>query len=104
VVIVFEYEVDPSARDRFEEVYGSDGEWAAFFRGGEGYLGTELLRSEQDESRYLVVDRWASSEAYEAFLEANGPEYERRSRATEPLYRRESIVGRFDAEPFEPLG
>ena len=27
----------------FERVYGADGEWARYFRGAEGYLGTELL-------------------------------------------------------------
>jgi heme-degrading monooxygenase HmoA len=95
VVIVFEYAVEPAGRERFEQVYGHDGEWAAFFRTGEGYLGTELLRSDEDASRYLVLDRWASAAAYERFLAANRPEYDRRSRATEALYRRESVVGRF---------
>ena len=97
MVIVFEYEVEPTERDRFEQVYGRDGEWAAFFRGGDGYLGSELYRSEQDPSRYLVIDRWASADAYEAFLEANRAEYDRRSRATEAVYRSESVVGRFQA-------
>lgn len=98
MVIVFEYEVAPAERDRFEQVYARDGEWATFFRGGDGYLGSELYRSQHDPARYLVTDRWASTEAYEAFLEANRSEYERRSRATEALYRSESRIGRFPAE------
>jgi heme-degrading monooxygenase HmoA len=95
MVSIFEYEVDHAARDRFEEVYGSDGEWAAFFRTRDEYLGTELHRSEQDRSRYLVIDYWTSAEAYLSFLEENRSEYEGRSRASRALYRNEWAIGRF---------
>jgi hypothetical protein len=40
---VFHYEVDPAGAAAFEAVYGSTGEWARWFAGAEGYLGTELL-------------------------------------------------------------
>jgi len=40
---VFHYEVDPAGAAAFEAVYGSAGEWARWFAGAEGYLGTELL-------------------------------------------------------------
>ena len=95
VLIVFEYEVDEARHERFEAVYGPDGEWAAFFRTGAGYLGTELRRDVADPSRYLVLDRWESREAYEAFLAEHRDEYDRRGRETERLYRRETAVGRF---------
>lgn len=95
MVSIFEYEVERPERGRFEQTYGPDGEWAAFFRTGDGYLGTELHRSEQDRSRYLVIDRWASAEAYLAFLETHRFEYDGRSRASLALYRRESVIGRF---------
>jgi heme-degrading monooxygenase HmoA len=95
MVSIFDYEVASAERDRFEQVYGPDGEWAEFFRTSDQYLGTELLRSERDPSRYLVVDRWVSVAAYQGFLDANRAEYDRRSRATRPLFRRESAIGRF---------
>ena len=42
IALVFSYEArDP---EEFERVYGRVGEWAEFFRQGEGYVGTELLR------------------------------------------------------------
>ena len=91
---VFAYEVDATAAQAFEAVYGSDGEWARFFRAGSGYLGTELWRGEE---RYLVIDRWESPAAYEAFLGEHGDEYRRRSAATETLYRSETALGRFES-------
>jgi heme-degrading monooxygenase HmoA len=87
--------VDPARAAEFAAVYGPDGEWARFFRGGTGYLGTELWRGA--DGRYLLVDRWTSDAAYIAFLAAHEDEYRSRSRATEGLYRRETALGRFDA-------
>jgi heme-degrading monooxygenase HmoA len=95
---VFAYEVDAPGADAFEAVYGPDGEWARFFRGGAGYLGSDLWCSAgEDPRRYLLLDRWRSASAYAAFLSAEGEEYLRRSRAAERLYRRETAVGRFEA-------
>ena len=78
IALVFRYEVrDP---EEFERVYGPDGEWAQFFRRGVGYIGTELLRDVEEPERYLVIDRWESAEAYNAFLAEHQAEYLRRSR------------------------
>ena len=46
-------------------------------------------------ARFLVVDRWTSEQACAAFLAANALEYERQSRDTAPLYRRETRIGVF---------
>lgn len=94
ISVVFEYEVEAAARAAFERVYGSDGDWARFFRNGEGYLGTELLEA-TDDRRYLVIDRWTSETAYARFLAANAGEYERRSLEAAQLYRSETRVGSF---------
>jgi heme-degrading monooxygenase HmoA len=91
---VFLYEVDTGAHDAFHSVYGSDGEWARFFAPGEGYLGTELLRS---EDRYLLIDRWTSRAAYEAFLAAHADEYAQRNQDARRLWRQEEDLGRFDS-------
>ena len=37
---------------------------------GRGYIGTELLKDVEIPGRYLVIDRWDSSDAYNAFVEA----------------------------------
>ena len=93
-VAVFAYEVEDAGP--FEAAYGPDGEWARFFRAGDGYLGTELL-SAPGGDRYLVIDRWRSAADYERFLRENEAEYARRGTAAERLYRVETVIGRYDA-------
>jgi heme-degrading monooxygenase HmoA len=95
--LVYEYEVDPARAVQFEDVYGPDGEWAGFFRGSAGYLGTELLRDPTRPGRYLLIDRWISADAAARFLADRGQEYARRSRGTAHLYLREVRLGAFDA-------
>jgi heme-degrading monooxygenase HmoA len=95
--LVYEYQVDPAHVAGFEKVYGPDGQWARFFRGAAGYLGTELLRDLMRPGRYLVIDRWVSAEAAAGFLAERAKEYERRSRDTAHLYLREVRLGDFDA-------
>ena len=95
IALVFSYE----ARDavEFERVYGPDGEWAQFFRSGRGYVGTELLRDLESPGRYLVVDRWESAEAYNAFAAAHRDEYMRRSDETAFYYDQELRFGTFES-------
>lgn len=95
--LVYEYQVDPACVARFEDIYGPDGQWARFFRGAAGYLGTELLRDPTRPGRYLVIDRWSSAEAAARFLADRAEDYERRSRETAHLYLRELRLGAFDA-------
>jgi heme-degrading monooxygenase HmoA len=90
---VFLYEVDNAGRDAFEAVYGPEGEWARFFAAGDGYRGTELLRAGE---RYLLIDRWSSRGAYEAFLAEHADEYARRNEDARTLWRREEDMGRFE--------
>ena len=94
IALVFSYDVREPAE--FESVYGPDGAWAAFFNGGRGYIGTELLRDLEVPGRYLVVDRWESAEAYNAFVTANREEYMRRVDETRYLYAQELRFGTFE--------
>ena len=114
IALVFSYEVHDAAE--FERVYGSDGEWAEFFRQGRGYIGTELLRDvegltgsvagearSEDRApsarggRYLVIDRWESVDAYNAFVEARREEYMERVDATRFHYDSELRFGTFES-------
>ena len=95
IALVFSYEVSDAAE--FERVYGPDGEWAEFFRGGRGYIGTELLRDLEHPGRYLVIDRWESAQAYDAFVAENRDEYMRRVDETAFLYQQELRFGTFES-------
>ena len=106
IALVFAYETDEA--EHFEEVYGSGGAWEQFFRGGEGYIGTELLRDLEQPGRYVVVDRWETADAYNRFVEQNRDEYMRRVDETAFLYQQELRLGTFeniwsaDADPAAP--
>lgn len=94
IALVFRYE----ARDAeaFERAYGPEGEWAQFFRHGRGYIGTELLRDVEEADRYLVIDRWESADAYNAFLAEHDDEYMRRSDESRFHYLQELRFGTFE--------
>jgi len=94
LVLVFSYE----ARDaeQFERVYGPEGEWAQFFRRGRGYIGTELLRDAETPSRFLVIDRWDSADAYNAFATAHRVEFMERVDDTRAYYDQELRLGTFE--------
>jgi heme-degrading monooxygenase HmoA len=94
IALVFRYDVrDPES---FEAAYGADGEWAEFFRQGHGYIGTELLRDVEEPDRYLVIDRWESADAYNAFLLEFHTEYMRRADEARFHYLQELRFGTFE--------
>ena len=95
IALVFSYDVG-DALD-FERVYGPEGEWAAFFSAGKGFIGTELLRDVEHPDRYLVIDRWESRDAYNEFTESHRDEYMRRVDETAFHYERELRVGTFES-------
>ena len=94
IALVFRYEVREP--DEFVRVYGPEGEWAQFFRRGAGYVGSELLRDLDEPERFLVIDRWESAEAYNAFLAEHRAEYLRRSDETRMYYVQELRFGTFE--------
>jgi len=94
IAIVFRYD----ARDAvtFEDAYGPEGEWAQFFRQGVGYIGTELLRDVDEPDRYMVVDRWESIDAYNAFVGEHQAEYLERADESRMYYLQELRFGAFE--------
>jgi heme-degrading monooxygenase HmoA len=95
IALVFSYEVRDA--EAFERAYGPDGDWAGFFRQGRGYVGTELLRDVETPGRYLVVDRWETAEAYNAFAAEHREEYVRRVDDTRFQYDQELRFGTFES-------
>jgi heme-degrading monooxygenase HmoA len=94
IALVFSYEVRETAE--FERAYGPGGDWEQFFQGASGYIGTELLRDVDEPDRYLVIDRWESSDAYNAFLIEHNDEYMRRADESSFHYVQELRFGTFE--------
>jgi heme-degrading monooxygenase HmoA len=95
IALVFSYDVTDATE--FERIYGPEGDWAQFFRTGAGYIGTELLKDVEIPGRYLVIDRWESSDAYNAFVDAQRDEYMRRVDETAFHYLHELRFGTFES-------
>jgi len=94
-VIMWEFRVRPGSEARFEEVYGPAGEWAEFFRRGEGYLGTELYQDTKAAGRYLTLDFWVSEAAYQYFRRLHAADYQALDARSEALTEHETPLGSF---------
>lgn len=95
LVIVWEFRARPERLRDFLAAYAADGDWDRLFRCGEGFLSTELLRDERDETRFLTVDRWESREARERFLHRFRGEYDALDRRCEEYTIEETSLGDF---------
>jgi quinol monooxygenase YgiN len=96
-VIVWEFRVRPNKRRAFDKAYASDGVWGTFFRGGEGYVRTELIRDCKEPHRYLTIDVWQSRQAYERFKKQNRAEYLAIDKECESLTQSEKLIGEFQS-------
>ena len=95
LVIVWEFRVRPERLADFLSAYAPGGDWDLLFRCGEGYLSTELLRDERDETRFLTIDRWDSREARDRFRLRFREEYDALDRRCEAVTLEETPVGDF---------
>lgn len=102
-VILWRFRAAPGQRDAFIRAYGRDGDWAALFRRGEGYLGTELWRDAVDLDRFLVIDRWEDAGRYDAFRTRFAAEYDELDRACAVLTAEETPVGRYHVDLQTPI-
>ena len=94
--ILWEFRVGENRTPEFEEHYGGNGTWARFFRHGQGYRETILLRDREVPGRYLTIDVWDDLESYKAFSEANADEYKKIDRRCETLTEQERCLGFFE--------
>jgi heme-degrading monooxygenase HmoA len=94
---VWRFRVGAGLEPEFERVYGSTGAWAQLFSRARGYRGTELHRLEKHSPEYLLVDRWESRAAWEAFRRDHAAAYERLDRECEALTLTEELVREADA-------
>jgi len=94
---VWEFQVKPEFVERFEQVYGGSGAWAALFRRSPEHLATELIRDLDHLGRYLTIDRWTSREAFLRFKHDHAAEYASFDENCEWLTLDERLIGHFES-------
>jgi len=94
-LIIWEYRVKADRVNDFERVYNPGGAWAELFKKSRGYLGTELLRDEENLQRCVTIDRWDTKEDYESFLSQWEKEYKALDAQCEGLTESESCLGKW---------
>jgi len=99
--IIWEYLVKAEYLAKFEKFYAPDGTWAKLFGKSAGYLKTELLRDSKHSRRFITIDRWVSSEEYEAFLIQWQKEYQTLDAQCEAFTEQESMLGKWESFNFE---
>jgi heme-degrading monooxygenase HmoA len=93
-VIVWTYDVPPTATDDFIAAYSLDGDWAQLFAKGAGFLETEFYREGQT---FITLDRWVSKAAFDAFQVAFGADYQSLDLKLAHLTTSQTRVGAFGA-------
>jgi hypothetical protein len=91
---IWEFRVLPEYVADFERNYGPNGAWAQLFRCSPAYLGTELLRDQDDPVRYVTIDKWEYLAEYKAIKEEPG--YALLDKACERLTDSETLTGIFE--------
>ena len=94
IALVFRYEVRDERRSRPPTGPRATGRRSS--GRATGYIGTELLHDVEEPDRYLVIDRWESAEAYNAFLAEHNDEYMRRADESRFHYVQELRFGTFE--------
>lgn len=95
-VAIWEFLVRSGKEREFEHAYGSEGAWVKLFRSDPKYLGTELVRDPARAGRYVTLDFWASSRAYDDFRAGHAAEYKTIDQKGEHLTDSEREIGRFE--------
>ena len=95
-LIIWEFRVRAGMEERFEKVYGPQGDWARFFARDRGFVRTELNHDLKDSQRYVTLDFWLSREAYENFRQQHSSEYGALDQECEEMTENELEVGKFE--------
>jgi heme-degrading monooxygenase HmoA len=91
---MWEFQVRSGKEKRFEQIYGSDGDWARLFIQDESYIGTDLVHSLDGGPTYITLDFWKSQQAYDDFRKRQAAKYEALDQQCEGLTESEREIGR----------
>ncbi len=95
---IWEYRIHPDHSAEFESSYGEKGEWVGLFQRHPGYIGTELLKDQNDPLRFLTIDTWISRAQYLSFREEFRKEFDAIDTKCEAYTIKEQFLGDFDSQ------
>jgi heme-degrading monooxygenase HmoA len=95
-IIIWEFHVASTDVAAFEEAYNPDGTWSSLFAKADGFIDVELLRSAEEDGRYLTIDRWASMRAFDSFKSAFEGEYAALDEKLQGITGSEKRLGAFE--------
>lgn len=93
--IIWEFQVDSAHIAEFEKNYNAQGAWTILFNQSENYHGTTLLKANNIFCRYLTIDQWDNSVAFEDFKAKHLQAYNDLDLACEKLTLSEKKIGIF---------
>lgn len=95
--VIWEFFVPDESVSEFENLYGSAGEWIELFGRAPGYLHTLFLEAVSGESgkRYLTIDVWDNSMAFENFKSTYSEQYRSLDCRGKVLRLTENQIGQF---------
>ena len=93
IATIWRFRVHAGRATEFERVYGPAGDWAALLARAPGFAGTELLRVDAESGSYFTIDRWLSTEHYDAAKRALEAEYAALDRRCEAYTSEETWLG-----------
>ena len=65
VAVVWQFTIDESSAEAFEQFYGADGEWTRLSRRSRSFLGSSFLKDQVTPTRYLLIEYWSEMLIYE---------------------------------------
>jgi heme-degrading monooxygenase HmoA len=99
IQIVWEFIVKEATVDRFLRAYGPDGAWSRLFQEYPGFLGTTLLRDEENPRRFLTIDIWETGSQHKRMLTHAKAQYSDLDEALADLTESEDEIGIFETLP-----
>jgi len=93
--IVWEFIAKEGREEKFLKAYGPAGAWVKFFRTGDGFVSTILLRDVGNKRRFLTIDEWTSKSAYATFRTHHTKEYNRIDEKCSAFTESEALIGSF---------
>ena len=97
-VRIWKFRPPPGGEQQFAHVYGSAGPWAELFNKARGYVGTTLLRPCESGGWWLTIDRWQSTDDFQAFTLDFGEQYSFLDAELEGVAGEEVFVGAFEED------